>query len=321
MPARVLIKGPGPVRLLASALIRIASAVLTLWLASLLVFLLLDVLPGDPAQVALGLEATPQTLAALRQELGLSDRLSERYLDWILGFMHFDLGISTTYRIPVLELVHTRLSLSLPLAGLALLMTLSIGFPLGFALYRGSLPLTIFSALLLATPNFILAFLLILGFSLSWSLFPAGGFSGWGQPIQALYELILPAFSLAVSQSIILARLTARECRFVLQSDYIIFAQANGLSALRAFYQHGLGNIIVGCLPLIGLQFGFLVAGVVIIELIFQLPGIGQLLFEAIANRDFTVVSSLIMILLSWIIFMNTLVDLLLLLLDPRLSK
>lgn len=296
----------------------------TLLVASLVVFAVLEILPGDPARIMLGMNASPEALAALRDEMGLNQPLVTRYLDWVAGMAMGDLGRSYTYSTPVSELIAERLEVSLPLALLALALSTLIAIPVGVyaASRRGQVADTVSMGLAqigVAIPNFWFALLLVYVFAVGLRLVPAGGFQGWDNGWQALKALLLPAVSLALPQAAILARVTRSAMLEVLGEDYIRTARAKGLPRRTVLWKHALQNALIPVLTILGLQFAFLLAGTIIIENVFYLPGLGRLVFQAISQRDLIVVEGVVMLLVAAVILVNLLVDLLYAAADPRL--
>jgi peptide/nickel transport system permease protein len=304
---------------------RIAIGVATLVVASLVVFAVLEILPGDPAQLMLGMNATPEALDALREQMGLDQPIVWRYLDWVGGLLILDFGRSYTYSVPVLELVTDRVGVSVPLALLALFLSTVIAIPVGIfsAERRGraSDAVTMGAAQLgVAVPNFWFALLLIYVFAVWLQLVPAGGFPGWSAGVwPALKALILPAIALALPQAAILARVTRSALLEVLGEDYIRTARAKGMPRSAVLWRHALRNAMIPVLTILGLQFAFLLAGTIIIENVFYLPGLGRLIFQAITQRDLIVVESVVMLLVAAVIIVNILVDISYAIVDPRL--
>ena len=304
---------------------RLTALMVTLLVASLLIFLLLEILPGDPAAVILGVGAQEDTLRALRAELGLDLPAPVRYLNWLGEVLQGDLGRSYTYDTPVQELLLNRVELSLPLALLAILLSTGIAIPLGvFAASRhrkvADTGIMGFAQLGVAVPNFWFAILLILLFSVKLGWFSAGGFAGWDAGwIPAFKSLVLPAVALALPQAAILARVTRSSVLETIQEDYIRTARAKGLSRSQALWRHAVRNALIPVVTILGLQLSFLLAGTIIIENVFYLPGVGRLLFQAIAQRDLMVVKNLVLVLAATVVLINFLVDLLYAVLDPRL--
>ncbi|MEE9376273.1 MAG: ABC transporter permease [Rhizobiaceae bacterium] len=304
-----------------------AWAIATLIAASLFIFIALEIVPGDPAQVMLGVNATDEAVAALRQSLGLNKPVAERYLSWIGGMLQGDFGKSYTYSVPVSELVSARITISLPLALIALALSTLIALPVGLyaASRRGSIADTAIMALTqigIAIPNFWFALLLVYVFSIWLRIFPAGGFPGWSDGfIPAFKALLLPAIALALPQAAILSRVTRSALLETMGEDYIRTARAKGLSKRATLWKHALRNALIPVLTILGLQFAYLLAGTIIIENVFYLPGLGRLVFKAISLRDLIVVESVVMMLVATIILINLIVDLAYLWVDPRLRN
>lgn len=306
---------------------RLLSLTITLVVASVVIFLVIEVVPGDPASYMLGLNASSDTIAALRQELGLSDSRFSRYLQWVSGMLRGDFGTSYTYRTPVSEMISERIKVSLPLALYALLLSTLIAFPAGIiaATRRGSVAdVSIMGATQLgvAIPNFWFAILLVLFFSIQLRWFSAGGFPGWGQGLFAgLKSLTLPAIALALPQASILARVMRSSLLDTLGEDFIRSARAKGLTARQTLWRHALRNALIPVLTIVGLQFSFLLAGAIIIENVFFLPGLGRLIFQAITQRDLIVVESVVMLLVFAVVVVTFLVDVSYAVVDPRLRR
>jgi peptide/nickel transport system permease protein len=304
---------------------RILSLVLTLLAASLVIFLMIEVFPGDPAAFMMGLNADPEALAALHHQMGLDDPLWVRYAHWIGALTHGDFGISYTYRVPVRDLIAERLNVSLPLALMALFLSVGIAFPIAiFAASRAEKPgdtlVMGVTQIGIAIPNFWLAMVLVLVFSVNLHWFSAGGFPGWRAGLlPALKALLLPALALAVPQAAILARIMRAALIETLNEDYIRTARAKGLKRGQVIWRHALRNALIPVLTLIGMQFSFLLAGSIIIENVFFLPGLGRLVFQGILQRDLIVVKSVVVVLVFAVVLITFLVDLAYGLIDPRL--
>ncbi len=309
------------------AIRRIGIGIATLFVASIVVFATLEIIPGDPAQLMLGLNATDETLNALREQMGLNDPLLTRYTNWLSGFAVGDLGNSYTYSVPVSELIGERILVSLPLAIFALILSTVIAIPVGLfsAAKRGKVVDTITmgtAQLGVAIPNFWFALLLVYIFAVGLRLFPAGGFPGWeGGFFPAIKALTLPAIALALPQAAILSRITRSAIIEVLSEDYIRTARAKGLPNRTVLWSHAMRNAMIPVLTILGLQFSFLIAGTIIIENVFYLPGLGRLVFQAITQRDLIVVESVVMLLVATVIVVNLLVDLSYAIIDPRLRR
>ena len=313
--------------MLSYILSRLVALALSLVVASLVIFVMIELVPGDPASFMLGLNAAPDTVAALRAELGLDGSPVERYLRWVGGMLQGNFGTSYTYRAPVAELVMARLAVSLPLALMALLVSTLIAIPVGlYAASRrgrsGDWSVMGLTQLGIAIPNFWFAMILVVIFAINLRWFSAGGFPGWDQGIwPSLKALTLPAVALALPQASILARVMRSAVLEVLGQDYIRTARAKGLSRRRTLTEHALRNALIPVLTIIGLQFSFLIAGAIIIENVFFLPGLGRLVFQGITQRDLIVVESVVMLLVFAVILVNFLVDITYGLADPRLRR
>ncbi len=308
-------------------LVRLLSLGLSLAVASLVIFFMLNIVPGDPAAYMLGMNAAPDTVAALRAELGLDAAPVARYFEWIAGMARGDFGTSYTYRAPVAKMIADRLWVSLPLALYALALSTLVAFPAGIlaAARRGraaDAAVMTLTQLGVAVPNFWFAMLLALVFAINLKWFSAGGFPGWDAgALPALKALTLPAIALALPQAAILARVMRSALIETLGEDFIRTARAKGLGPGQALLRHALRNAMIPVLTIIGLQFSFLLAGAIIIEQVFFLPGLGRLVFQAISQRDLVVVQSVVMLLVCAVILVTFLVDLAYALVDPRLRR
>jgi peptide/nickel transport system substrate-binding protein len=304
---------------------RVAVLLATLLAATAVVFVIVQVVPGDPVRYMMGLQADPDTVAALRHQLGLDAAPWHRYLSWIGGLLHADFGISYTYRIPVGALVAERLQVSAPLAIYALLLSTVLAFCVGLfaAARRGRAGDTIVSGMTqlgLAVPNFWLGMLLVLFFAVELHWVSAGGFPGWEAGFwSAMKALTLPAIALSMPQAAILARVLRGALIDTLQEDYIRTARAKGAGGRALLWRHALPNALVPVLTILGMQFSFLLAGGVIIENVFFLPGLGRLVFQAIVQRDLIVVQSVVLILVFAVVSVTFLVDLAYVLVNPQL--
>ena len=306
---------------------RLLSLLATTLVASIVVFTLMQVLPGDPALIILGMNAEPDTIAALHVQLGFDQPMWLRYLRWIGGFFVGDFGTSITYSVPISELLGPRIMVTVPLALMSMLISIAGAVVIGVyaAANRGKLGDTIAMGVAqigVAIPNFWLALLLILLFALKLLWFPASGFSGWENGIwNGVRSLVLPALALGLPLAAILGRVTRSAVIETLGEDFIRTARAKGLSRKAALWKHAVPNALIPVVTIVGLQFSFLLAGTIIIENVFNLPGVGRLVFQAIAQRDLVTVQSLVTMLAASVIAVNFIVDLVYGYLDPRLSS
>ncbi|EKE44558.1 ABC transporter transmembrane protein (oligopeptide) [Oceaniovalibus guishaninsula JLT2003] len=304
---------------------RLAGLLGILGIASLAIFLLIEAAPGDPAQIMLGTGAQPDTVAALRAELGLDRPLPLRYLAWLGGVFTGDLGMSYTYGTPVAELIGQRLVVTLPLTAMATLLAVAVALPLGVMAAQNPNRIvdslaTAFSQIGIAVPNFWIGLLLILGVSLGLGWFPTGGFPGWrAGALPALSALVLPAIALAIPQAAVLTRVTRAAVIEVSNEDFIRTARAKGLSRRRALWRHTVPNALLPVVTMLGLQIPFLISGAVLVENVFTLPGIGTLAYQALSQRDLIVVQNVVLFFAVIVLGVNLLVDALYILLDPRL--
>jgi peptide/nickel transport system permease protein len=306
---------------------RLVSLAITLALASLVIFAMLEIVPGDPARLMLGINATQDAVDALRQQMGLNLPAALRYWNWVSGMVTGDFGSSYTYAVPVAELIGERIVVSLPLALISLALSTLVAIPVGIyaASRRGrGADTTVMAAtqLGIAIPNFWFALLLVYVFAVALRLVPAGGFPGWDAGLWAcLKALILPSIALALPQAAILSRVTRSAIIEALGDDYIRTARAKGLTWRQTLWRHALRNAMIPVVTIMGLQFAFLLAGTIIIENVFYLPGLGRLVFQAITQHDLPVVQNVVILLVATVVIINFLVDLAYAAIDPRLRR
>jgi peptide/nickel transport system permease protein len=305
---------------------RLITLIATLVGASIVVFLVLEVLPGNAAQVLLGPDASAEAVQALAAKLGIDQPPVQRYFHWIGGMLTGDLGVSYAYSTPVAEIVLERLSLTVPLALIAMSLTSGIALVAGiYAAARhnklGDVGVMGLSQIGIAIPNFWFAILLILLFSVHLQWFSAGGFPGWDEGVlNGIKALLLPAISLAVVQSAILARITRSAVLEVSREDFVRTARAKGVSRRGTMWGHVLRNAMIPVVTIMGLQFAELLAGTIVVENVFYLPGLGRLIFQSISNRDLIVVQNCVMLLAAMVVIVNFVVDLLYAAIDPRVK-
>ena len=306
---------------------RVATFVATLFGTTVITFLALEILPGDPARVILGVEAPESTVQALREQLGLDRPALDRYLDWVGGLATGRLADSYTYSVPVDELLAARLEITVPLALLAMALSVAMALALGvFAAAhhnrRGDVAVMGVSQLGISVPNFWLALLLILLFAVHLRWFSAGGFPGWDAGAwPALKSLLLPALALATVQGAILTRFTRSAVLETMREDYVRTARAKGLTRGQTLQRHVLRNAMIPIVTVMGLQFANLLAGTIVVENVFALPGVGRLILQAITNRDIVVVRDVVTLLAAMVVLINLGVDLLYAAIDPRLKS
>lgn len=304
---------------------RLIVLILTLFLVSLVIFVVVRIIPGDPAQIILGLQATPEAVAALREELGLDRPLAIQYLSWIGALVRGDMGQSINYGVPIAGLVIQRLAVTGPLTLMAVLFSVAISIPMGIYASThqnrpGDYGVMIFSQVGLAIPAFWAGLLLILFFAVHLHWFASGGFPGWSESFWgSIKSLLLPAVALGLIRAAVLARLTRSSLLEVLREDYIQTARSKGLKEGVVIYKHAFRNAVIPVLTILGLQIGQLMAGAIIIEQVFFLPGLGRLVYLAINQRDLPVVQAIVLFIAGVIVIVNFLVDLTYAFLDPRI--
>ena len=304
---------------------RVAAFVATLFFLSALVFVVVRVLPGDPATLILGVESNPETLARLRHAMGLDRPLALQYIDWLARAARGDFGTSIQYDLPVGRLILSRLPVTLPLALMAAALMVTIALPLGVyaATHHrraGDYLAMLVSQLGIAVPAFWSGLLLILLFSVRLGWLRSGGFDGWSAgPWTGLKALLLPAIALGAFQAAVLVRTTRSAVLEILREDYVRTARAKGLAELRVIRRHALRNAMIPIVTVMGIQFGQLVAGAIVLESVFALPGLGRLALGAISARDLPVVQGVTLFVAASIVFINFAVDLAYAALDPRI--
>lgn len=306
---------------------RLALAVPVLFGISLVVFLVISLIPGDPATAILGAYATPENVARLERELGLDEPLPVQYATWLAGVLQGDLGRSYSLNRPVAAEVLERLGPTLILAGAALFLCAVMGLAAGVVAavrqYGWADKLITLAVLIgISTPSFFLGILLILWFAVGLGWFPTGGMYavfGGGGLLDLVHHLALPAFALAVVATGVVARLTRSNMLEVLRQDFVRTARAKGLREPVVVGRHAFKNALVNIIPILGIQAGFVLGGAVYIESVFQWPGIGRMLVQAIAQRDILLVQGGVLVVAASFVLINLVTDLLQVALDPRL--
>lgn len=306
---------------------RTLGFLVTLFIAAAVIFVLLDLLPGDPARFILGINATPEAVAALRQQMGLDDPALVRFANWLFGMLRGDFGMSQTQKLPVADLIANRMAVTLPLTFFAMVISIVVGLPLGIlaAMNRGKpldTALMVLAQMGVAMPGFWFGMLLSLLFAVTLRWLPSGGFTPWHEDaVASLRGLVLPSLALALPQAAILARVMRTALVDVSSQDFIRTARAKGMTFGEAMWRHGVRNALLPVLTILGLQFAFLIAGSIIVENVFFLPGLGRLIVTAVTERDLVLVRSATIILVLVVSFTMLVVDLAYGLVDPRLRE
>ena len=295
---------------------------LTFVIASIIIFVLIRVIPGDPAAVALGITATPEAIAALQSQLGTDQPLFQQYFSWIGGMLTGDFGTSLGSGQDLSPIIFDRLQVSLILVGCSIVLSLLIAIPLGvLSARRGGVIISGISQIGIAIPSFLAGILLVAVFAVGLGWLPA---NGWIPPSENfggfLARLILPVLALTAVQAAILTRYVRSAVMDVMGQDFMRTARSKGMSFNRALIIHGLRNAALPVLTVTGLQLTTLVIGAVVIEQVFVIPGIGSMLLESVSNRDLIAVQSIVMLLVAFTLLVNLVVDLLYQVVDPRVG-
>ncbi|MDQ3811494.1 MAG: ABC transporter permease [Chloroflexota bacterium] len=307
------------------ALRRLGWLLASLVVASILVFTIVNVLPGDVALVMLGTAATPEAVEALRAQLGLDQPAWLRYLRWVGGILRSDFGTSQLSHSEVGPLILQKLSVSGPLALASAVVALSLALPLGvlagvnYRRFSGAV-ISAISLVGIAVPAFWAGLLLATVFAIDLKLLPAGGFVEWTvDPLGALRSLVLPALALGLVQGAVLTRYVRSAIVDVQREDFIRTARAKGLTRWQALRKHGFRYAAIPVVTILGIQLTSLLVGAIVVENVFVLPGLGRLLFQSVGNRDLVVVQDLVMLLTAVVLVVNFVVDLTYRVLDPRI--
>lgn len=304
---------------------RLLQSVPVLILASIAVFLLLHLVPGDPALLLAGPDATPEVVAAVRRDMGLDQPLPVQYALWVQHALAGDLGKSYISRLPVTQLIANALPATIELTLAALVIAVLLGIPSGIlsAVNRQSLPdwlITVMNGVALAVPNFWLGIVLVIVFALILGWLPPGGRVDFlSSPSVAWKTLLLPALTLGIHIAATLSRFTRAAMLEVLHEDYIRTARAKGLSRRGVIVGHAIRNALIPIITVLGIQFGRLLGGAVIVESVFAWPGVGRMVLQAVLNRDYLLVQGTLLLLVVAFIVVNLIVDLLYGVLDPRI--
>jgi peptide/nickel transport system permease protein len=305
---------------------RLLAAIPVLFLVSLIAASIMQLVPGDPASIIAGQSASDADVAHVREVLGLDRPFAERLWDWYVGLAHGDLGQSLLLNRPVTQAIAERVPVTLALAGFALFLTIALGVPCGVvAALRPNTwvdqAVLTFALLGVSIPNFWLSLMLIVLFGVMLDWLPAGGYIAFGDdPVGWVRCLILPGFSLALLQVGLLARITRSTMLEVLRQDYVRTARAKGLPVTLVIGKHALKNVMIPVITVIGISFGLLLSGSVVIETVYSIPGMGRLLANAIFGRDYPVIQGGLLITAAVLVGLNLVVDLLYAVLDPRVK-
>ncbi|MDH4619548.1 ABC transporter permease [Brevibacillus sp. AY1] len=304
---------------------KLATLLSTVLLVSVITFLVFQILPGDPAEIVLGVDADPHQLAELRKTMGLDRPVAERYASWVTDTVTGDFGTSLRYQRPVADIVAERLPVTLSLSVMSVGLTLLIGLPLGIYIARkdgqlSSMLLSVFTQLGLAVPSFWLGFILILVFSVTFKLFPTYGYVPWSEdPVGAFKSMFLPSLALAIPGIAVVIRYLRNTLLDQFRMDYVRTARSKGLREKSIMYRHILRNSLIPVLTIVGLLIADTLGGSIVVENVFALPGLGNLLITSIGTRDLPLLQTLVLYIAIIVVLINFVVDILYKVIDPRI--
>lgn len=312
--------------MLSSVVRRILSAIPTLLIVSIVLFIMMNILPGDATLNAALNGADEAYMQRLRADMGLDQPAHIRYLNWLAGFFRGDLGRSLVTQTPVSTMLMQRLPVTLELTFLAMIISVVIAIPLGIlSAMKRNTPIdwigSTVSMLGVAAPSFWMGILLILIFAVNLHWLPASGFTAFAKdPVMNLKRMIMPAFSIGLAFTATVMRQTRSAMLEVINQDYVTTAYSKGIPNSRVIWKHALRNALIPVLTVVSTQIGRLIGGAVVCEQVFALPGIGRQIVDGILSRDYPVVMGLIMVVAALVILINTVVDVLYIIIDPRIS-
>jgi peptide/nickel transport system permease protein len=303
---------------------RAATGAVVLFVVSVMVFGVIHLVPGDPAEMMLGQNATPESLALVRAQLGLDQPLLVQYLSWSTSMLRGDFGTSVSINQPVASILRERFPATVMLTVGGMLVALGVGIPLGIAasLVRGSrldFGISIIAFLGVSIPQFWLGIMLILVFSLQLGVLPPGGFANiFTDPGEGLRRLVLPSVALGLTLAAIISRMTRSSMLEVIRQDYVRTARSKGLPERRIVLRHALRNAMIPTLTVIGIQIGYLIGGAIVIEEVFYWPGLGRVVLHAVNYRDLPLLQGATMVIATAFVLINLLIDVMYTMLDPR---
>lgn len=305
---------------------KIGTLLVTLLLISFLVFLAFDIIPGDPAMAALGTEATPERLEALREQMGLNRPLLERYLDWLINFVQGDFGTSYKYKMAVSDMISDKLPITVTMALISFAMMIVVSLPLGLytAKHNGTAIdrcITVINQIMMAVPHFFMGILLTYFFGLVLKLFTPGDFVSYNVDFGAFLKyLLFPCIAIALPKIAMSVKMIKSACVEEAKKDYARTAYSKGNNTTKVLYKHVLKNAMIPVITLWGMTLADMLVGSIVIEQVFNIPGIGRILLTAISYRDYPVVQAIIVLIAFVVIVTNFCVDVIYQLIDPRIS-
>lgn len=298
----------------------------TLLLVTVLAFVAFSIIPGDPTSAVLGVDATPEQIAALRARLGLDLPVWQRYLQWLVGFVTGDFGDSYNFSMPVAQLLAPRVGVTLTLAAIAFVLIVVISLPLGIVAARHEegiidRTLTVLNQITMSIPNFVVGIVLVFLFGLVLHLFQPGGYVGPEQGLgQYLWFMLFPALAVALPKSAMTVKMLRGSILSEMGSDYIRTAYSKGNSKTSALWRHVLRNAMIPVVTFLAMTIADIVAGSIVVEQVFAIPGLGRMLITSIGNRDYPVVQAIVVLVASVVVLCNFLADLLYRVMDPRIK-
>lgn len=305
---------------------KLAGLAATLLVVSFLVFAAFAVIPGDPATSMLGTQATPQKVAALREEMGLNEPLVLRFGSWAVNFIKGDFGTSYSYRMPVTEMIGEKVPVTLTLTGLSFLIMVLVSVPLGITCAHhagGRLDrvIMVMNQIVMAIPPFFSGILITLVFGLILHLFTPGGYVSWHVSVSGFIGyLVFPSLAIALPKAAMAVKLLRTSVLSEMKLDYVRTAYSRGNRSKAVLYHHVLKNAMIPVVTFLGMALADMVAGSIIIEQVFNIPGLGRILLTSISNRDYPVVQAIIVCIAFLVIFINFLVDIIYKMIDPRIT-
>lgn len=305
---------------------KLLTMIITILTISFLVFLAFTLIPGDPAQAQLGTDATPERLEALREEMGLNKPLLERYLEWLVNSLHGDFGISYKYKTAVSDLILTKLPITITMAIMSFAMILICSVPIGIysVKHHGKKTdrcITVINQIMMAVPHFFMGIILTYIFGLLLKLFTPGGFVSYETDVKGfLLYLIFPCIAIALPKIATSVKMIKSACLSEATKDYTRTAYSKGNNTNQVLTKHVLKNAMIPVITLWGMMLADLLVGSIVIEQVFNIPGIGRILITSISYRDYPVVQAIIVLIATVIVVTNFLVDIIYQLIDPRIS-
>lgn len=305
---------------------RLLLLIVTLLLVTVLAFVAFSIIPGDPTDSILGLNATEEQVAALRAQLGLDLPLWQRYLDWVTGFVSGDLGTSYNFDMPVADLLASRVTPTLTLAAMSFVLIVVFSIPLGLlaARYAGGVidrVLTVLNQITMSIPNFVVGIALVFLFGLVLQWFQPGGYVAPKEGLgRYLWFMLFPSLAVALPKSAMTVKMLRSSVLSELDADYIRTAYSKGNTRMSALWRHVLRNAMIPVVTFLATTIAELVAGSIVVEQVFAIPGLGQMLISSIGNRDYPVVQAIIVIVAALVVLCNFLADMLYRVMDPRLK-